>query len=108
MHSTVETICILGTIALVTAFTRAFPYLVFGGRRSMPAMARYLGQALPPAIMVILVAYCLRNASFTAYPFALPEVAASLLVVGLHLWKRNSMLSILAGTLSYIFLLQLV
>lgn len=108
MANDLQTALILGTIALVTAFTRVLPYALFGGRRALPEMVRYLGQVLPCAIMVILVVYCLRNIRFAAYPHGLPELISAALVAGLQLWRKNALASILVGTACYMLLLRLL
>lgn len=107
MGSNLQTALILGTIALVTAFTRVLPYALFGGRRALPEMVRYLGQVLPCAIMVILVVYCLRNLQLGAYPHGLPALISAALVAGLQLWRKNALVSIVAGTACYMLLLRL-
>ena len=68
----------------------------------------YLSGVLPYAIMGMLVVYCLKNVSFFAGSHGIPEIAASAVVVGLHVWKRNTLLSIAAGTVLYMFLIQAV
>lgn len=69
---------------------------------------RYLGKVLPYAVMGMLVVYCLRNVSFTTAPFGAPEALALACVAGLHLWKKNTLLSIGAGTTLYMVLIQFV
>lgn len=68
----------------------------------------YLGRILPFAIISILVIYCLRNTSFTAAPFGVPEIIAVALAAAIHVWKRNNLLSIGISTVVYMFLLQVV
>ena len=68
----------------------------------------YLGRVLPPAIIGMLVVYCLKDVSVTVMPFGLPEAVSAAAVVALQFWKRSSLLSILAGTLLYMLLIQLV
>ncbi len=106
MNNSLDTALVVAAVALITAFTRALPYLLFGGRQSLPAMVRYLGATLPAAIMVILVVYCLRNIQLMAYPHGLPELIAAALVVGLQLWKKNALASIAVGTACYMLLLR--
>lgn len=98
---------LVAVIALVTMGLRFLPFVIFRGRRT-PRFIAYLGRVLPYAIMGMLVVYCLRGVSLTAAPFGLPELAACALVVGLHLWKGNTLLSIIAGTACYMALVQLV
>lgn len=95
-------------IALVTMALRFLPFLIFGGNRQTPKFITYLGQVLPYAIMGMLVIYCLRGISFSSMPFGIPELLACALVVVLHLWKKNTLLSIIGGTVCYMLLVQLV
>ena len=94
------------TMALVTALLRFLPFLIF--RQNTPAYIVYLGKVLPPAIIGMLVIYCLREINLTAFPFGLPEFTAALCVAALQVWKRNSLLSILVGTVIYMLLTQFV
>ena len=93
---------------LVTAATRFIPFLIFRKKESTPAIITYLGQVLPCAIMGMLVVYCLKDVSFLTNPFGLPELIACIVVAALHIWKRNSLLSIGGGTVCYMLLVQLV
>lgn len=95
-------------IALVTAALRFLPFLIFRENRKTPPLVSYLGQVLPYAIMGMLVIYCLKGVSFAAFPFGIPEMIGCLVVILLHIWKRNTLLSIGAGTVCYMLLVQLV
>lgn len=95
-------------MAIVTFSTRAFPFIVWGNNKKVSPLIEYLGNALPFAMMGLLVVYSFKNVSFTTSPFGLPELIASLVCVGLHLWKRNNMLSILGSTAVYMFIIQVV
>lgn len=95
-------------MAIVTFSTRAFPFIVWGKNHNVSPLIEYLGKALPFAMMGLLVVYSFKNVSFTTSPFGLPELIASFVCIGLHLWKRNNMLSILGSTLVYMFLIQVV
>ena len=101
-------VLLITVIALVTICLRFIPVLIFRGNRKTPVFIAYLGNVLPYAIMGVLVIYCLRNISFNSSPFGIPEIIASIVVVLLHIWKRNSLLSIMAGTLCYMLLVQVV
>ena len=94
--------------ALVTAALRFLPFLIFGENRKTPPVVAYLGQILPFAIMGMLVVYCLKDVSFAAAPFGIPEAIGCAAVAGLHIWKRNTLLSIGAGTVVYMLLVQFV
>ena len=93
---------------LVTAATRFIPFLIFRKKESTPAIITYLGQVLPCAIIGMLVVYCLKDIQFLHTPFGAPELIACGVVALLHIWKRNSLLSIGMGTVCYMLLVQLV
>ena len=97
---------LVGVMAAVTILLRFLPFLIF--QKKVPRYISYLGHVLPPAIIGMLVIYCLKDTRITAAPFGAAELLASLLVVLLQAWKRNSLLSILAGTAAYMLLVQLV
>ena len=84
--------------ALCTQVTRWLPFLLFGGKKEVPGLVRYLGTILPAAIMAVLVVYCLKGITPLAYPYGLPELISVGVVVGLHLWKGNTLASIALGT----------
>ena len=94
--------------ALSTMATRFLPFLLFSSRKPTPGYIQYLGKALPAAIFGMLVVYCLKNVSFLSGSHGLPELAAILVVVGLHLWKRQMLWSIAGGTVCYMLLVQFV
>ncbi len=95
-------------IAAVTATLRFLPFLVFRNQGKRPALITYLGTVLPYAVMGMLVVYCLKGVSLTAPPHGLPELLSVAAVALLHLWRRNTLLSIFGGTAFYMVLVQLV
>ena len=99
---------LVGIMAVCTILLRALPFLIWGGKRKTPADILYLGKVLPAAIIGMLVVYCLKDTVVTAAPFGLPELLGAAGVVGLQAWKRNSLVSILGGTVFYMLLVQLV
>ena len=101
-------ILLVAVAVLVTMATRFLPFLIFGEKRKTPPVIEYLGTVLPCAIMGMLVVYCLKDVSFLSTPFGLPELISCVVVAALHVWKRNSLLSIGGGTVSYMLLVQLV
>ena len=101
-------VLIIAVVALVTAGLRFLPFWIFGENRKTPPLIAYLGQVLPYAIMGMLVVYCLKSVSLTAAPFGIPEFIGCGVVALLHVWKRNTLLSIGAGTLCYMLLVQFV
>lgn len=98
---------LVAVIAGVTIALRFAPFLLLRGRET-PKFIAYLGRVLPYAIMGMLVVYCLRGTSFAMVSNWMPQVIATALVVGIHIWKRNTLLSIIAGTACYMVLVQLV
>ena len=92
----------------VTLLIRFLPFLIFNGKRETPPYIIYLGKVLPYAIMGMLVIYCLRGISFTAAANFLPELIACAVVVLAHVWKRNTLLSIISGTVCYMLMVQFV
>lgn len=98
----------VAVIALVTALLRFLPFAIFTKNRKTPKLIEKLGAVLPYAIMGMLVVYCLRNISFTQTSGYLPALISSVLVGLLYVWKRNTLVSIIAGTVCYMLLVQLV
>ena len=94
--------------AIVTIALRALPFVLFTGKRQIPPFISWLGERLPRAVMGMLVIYCLRSLSFSAAPDWLPALVAVLAAVGLHVWKRQVILSIAGSTAVYMLLLRLV
>lgn len=105
--SNVHSILLIIVISVVTMALRFLPLWIFGNGKQTPAIIQYLGKVLPYAIMGMLVVFCLKNVSFVSAPFGLPELLASGVVVGLHVWKRNTPVSIVGGTVVYMILVQL-
>ena len=93
-------------VALVTALIRFLPFVLF--KSKTPKAILYLGKVLPPTIMGMLVVYCLKGVSFLSAPHGLPEIIAVLLVVVLHKWRHNTLISITVSTAVYMLLTQFV
>ena len=93
-------------MAAVTLLTRALPFLLFDRGDHPPRIVLYLGQVLPPAIIAMLIVYCLKGVSFAAPAGWLPALAAGLTAAGLHLWRHNDLLSIFGATVLYMVLVQ--
>lgn len=107
MKHTIVTALSIGVIALVTALIRALPFVAFGGKRKIPPMIHYLGVVLTPAIIMILVVFCIKDTNFTAAPFGLPELISIAVIVALQTWKKQTIPSILIGTVCYMVLIRL-
>ena len=101
-------ILLIAVAAVVTAATRFIPFLIFRKKDSTPAIITYLGQVLPCAIMGMLVVYCMKDVPFLSAPFGAPEIIGCVIVALLHIWKRNSLLSIGVGTVCYMLMVQLI
>ena len=97
---------LVAVMAGVTILLRFLPFWVFRPGRSVPPIVEKLGALLPAAVMAMLVVYCLRNVSFILPPHALPELIAVGVTVGIHLWRRSTLWSILCGTACYMLLIQ--
>jgi len=95
------------TISLVTMLVRFSPFLIFNKQEKLPDIISYLGKVLPTAIMAMLVVYCLKDVNITIFPYGLKELIAVLVVAMLYIYKRNTLLSIVCGTICYMLLIQL-
>ena len=94
-------------VSLVTVLLRFLPFIIFRNRET-PKFITYLGTVVPYAIMGMLVIYCLKNITFTESPYAIPEILACAVVALIHIWRRNTLLSIITGTVTYMVLIQFV
>lgn len=103
-----EQIIIIAVAVLGTMLTRFLPFLIFRNAEKTPKYVKYLGKVLPCAITGFLAVYSLKSTNVTAYPFGVPELISIAVVVALHYWKRNMLLSIAGGTACYMLLVQLV
>ena len=108
MLTTGQAAAAIAVMAGVTFLTRAPPFLLFDRGESPPKLVLYLGRVLPPAIIAMLIIYCLRDISFAAPAGWAPQLIAVGAVVLLHLWKKNNLLSIFGGTILYMVLVQAV
>lgn len=98
----------IGMVVLGTMLTRFLPFIIFPPGKPTPKYIRYLGAALPSAVFGLLVVYCLRHVSLGSGSHGIPELISILLVVALHLWKRQMLVSIAGGTVCYMMLVQMV
>ncbi len=104
----VQTIIMIIAVALGTMITRFLPFLLFPDKKTPPRIVTYLSRALPPAMMGLLMVYCLKNVSVLNKPHGLPELIAIGVIVLLHKWKNNVLLSIVGGTAVYMLLIRTV
>lgn len=126
MLTTGQAIASIAVMAVVTFLTRFLPFLLFDRGESPPKLVLYLGRVLPPAVIAMLIIYCLRTPAVTVSPELLegmsslwagvvsffvgwaPQLISGLVVVVLHVWKRSNLLSIFSGTILYMILVQTV
>lgn len=99
---------VVAVISLVTIMLRFLPFLIFTGNRKTPKIIEKLGKTLPYAIMGMLVVYCLKEISFSEVSGFLPQIIACAVVGVLYILKRNTLLSIVCGTICYMVLVQFV
>ena len=108
MSNQTHAMLLIFTMMAGTMATRFLPFLLLGDKRQTPPFITYLGKVLPYAIMGMLVVYCLKGVSVTQLSSVAPAALGVGVTAGLHLWKRNTLLSILGGTVTYMLLVQLV
>lgn len=103
-----QQIITIAAVVLGTMITRFIPFIVFPSGKPTPKYIQYLGKALPGAVFGLLVIYCLRNIKIFTGTHGIPEAVAIVVTAGLHLWKRQMLLSIAGGTIIYMLLVQFV
>ncbi len=103
-----EQIITIAMVVLGTMVTRFLPFIIFPAGKLTPKYVKYLGKVLPPAVFGMLIIYCLKNVSIFTGSHGIPELIAIAVVVGLHAWRRQMLLSIAGGTIVYMLLVQLV
>ena len=102
----VESLLSIAVMAGVTFLTRALPFLLFDRGEKPPRVVLYLGRVLPPAIIAMLIVYCVRGVTFAAPAGWVPTLLAGLAAVLLHLSKGNDLISIFGATGLYVVLVQ--
>lgn len=105
---TLHRLLLVAVMAVITAAIRFLPFLLFRKDSAMPKTLRYLADKLPGAVIGMLVIYCFKSTTVTAWPFGLPELIASLAVCGVYWWRRNALIAIGGGTVLYMLLVQVV
>lgn len=103
-----ESIVIILVVSVTIFSTRLISFLFFPKGKPIPPVVQYLGKVLPPAVIGMLMIYCLKSVSPLSYPYGLPELIAIAVVILLHIWKRSNLLSIGVGTVLYMILIQAV
>ena len=103
-----QQIITVAMIVLGTMLTRFLPFLLFPAGKPTPKYIQYLGKVLPSAVFGLLVVYSLKDVSLLTGSHGIPELISVAVVIALHLWKRQMLLSIAGGTVCYMLLVQLV
>ncbi len=106
--TTTQQIITIAMAVLATVLTRFLPFIIFPAGKKMPEIIKYLGKVLPAAVFGFLVVFCLKNVEILGGSHGIPELIAIAVVVLLHLWKRQMLISILGGTVVYMLLVQSV
>ncbi|MDR2545988.1 MAG: AzlD domain-containing protein [Lachnospiraceae bacterium] len=101
-----HSLAIIAVVSITTFALRAAPFVIFGSKKKLSSGFTHLSTCLPPAIMATLVFYCLRNIDWYIGGKWLPEIICALLVVILHSWRKNILLSVAVGTISYMLMVQ--
>ncbi len=104
--TTQKALIMIAVAAVCTFATRVAPFILFNGRKPIPPIIRYLGATLPPAVIALLIIYCLKSVNWLAAPHGVPELLCIAVTALLHIWKRNNLLSIGVGTILYMYLIQ--
>ncbi len=108
MNQTIHAVLLVGVMSAGTILLRFLPFLLFPSGKKTPAFVTYLGKVLPFAMIGLLVVYCLKDVSVFSGSHGLPELIAMAVVVVLHVWRRNTLLSVASGTICYMLLVQFV
>lgn len=103
-----RTIILILVAAVCTFATRLFPFALFSGKKEMPEFVKYLGGILPPAIIGVLIIYCLRDMTSGDINTILPQLIAVAATAAMHIWRKNTLLSIAVGTIGYMLLIHFV
>ena len=104
--TTNQSLLIIIAVAITTFLTRVIPFILFPDNKETPAYITYLGKVLPYSAIGMLVIYCFKELSITKVPFGLPEFIATGMIIILHKWKHNTLISIGGGTVLYMILVQ--
>jgi len=108
MNGLLHSILVVGIMSLVTIALRALPFIVFSGKTQTPKLIAYLGKVLPPAVMAMLVIYCLKDTAFTTVAGFIPQLVATAVVVLSYIWKKNSLISIVLGTAAFMIMIRII
>ena len=91
-------------MTVATYITRLTPFLLFGKGQESP-LFNYISKSTPPMVMTILVIYMLKDVEYLTFEIVYTFIAL-LVTAGLHIYKRNALLSIVSGTIVYMIFVQ--
>ena len=106
--SNIQVALMIAVAAVCTFATRLVPFALFGGKKGVPKFVKYLGDILPTSIIGVLIISCLADFKNGEIFVIIPKLIAVAITAGFHLWKRNTLLSIAAGTISYMLLIHFI
>lgn len=106
--NTTHTLILVAVAAIVTIMLRAIPFIIFNGKNQMPAAIKKVVDALPPAIISVLVVYCIKDYVLVPGTETIAAIAAIIAVALVHLWKKNTLFSIALGTVIYMVLIRII
>lgn len=107
MLSTSKMLITILVAGMCTFATRLIPFAAFGNRK-VPEIVKYLGKIMPPAIIGVLIIYCIKDSYSLDINTILPQLLGIAVTAGMHLWKRNTLLSISVGTISYMLMIHYI
>ena len=107
MNGTLHTAILIAVAAVVTLALRALPFVLFGGKRKMPGWIKKISDVLPPAIMGVLIVYCMKESIAAPGADLVFQLIAAAVVVAMHLWRKNTLISIFSGTAVYMLLISI-
>ena len=109
MNSLTEALVMVFAMGIVIFFCRAFPFLFFArGGENRGAFFSFVEKTVPPVAMTVLAFNAIGGAFRETLSGGLLVLAASTFTALLHLWKRNSLLSIIGGTVLYMVLIRII
>lgn len=106
--STNQKIITIAVMVLATVIMRFLPFALFPDNKPTPPFIHYMGKVLPPAVFGFLIIYALKNVSITEGSHGIPELIAIAITAAAHLWKKQMLISIAAGTISYMLMVQFI
>jgi branched-subunit amino acid transport protein AzlD len=92
--------------ALITFLLRLTPFVLFGGKKEISPFVKRIGEKLPYSIMAALIIYCLKGVRTGVNPENTVTIVSVIVVAVVHLWRKNTILSIFVGTVCYMVLLR--